>query len=104
MDHLSTRYSLPPDISVHGFAVDRLIDFLHYFMFMLFVLWGIFIIYCLIRYRQRPGHSATHASVHSPIPKFGELLVIVVEGVLLVGFTMPVWADLKDHSKSPCRE
>jgi len=104
MNHLSTRASLPPDISVHGFAVDRLINFLHYFMFFLFVAWGIFIVYCLIRYRQRPGHSATHAEVKSPIPKFGELLVIVVELVLLVGFTMPVWADLKDHLLFPKKD
>ena len=101
MNHLSTRASLPPDISEHGYQIDRLINFLHYFMFFLFVVWGIFIVYCLIRFRQRPGHSATHAPVKSFLPKFGELLVVVVEVILLVGFTMPVWADLKDHSLFP---
>ena len=71
MNHLSTRASLPPDISEHGYQIDRLINFLHYFMFFLFVVWGIFIVYCLIRFRQRPGHSATHAPVKSFLPKFG---------------------------------
>ncbi len=92
---------MPPDISEHGHGIDVLIEFLHYFMFALFIMWGIFMLYCLIRFRQRSGHTATYKPAGGAIPKFAEILVVAVEVVLLVGFTMPVWADLKDKSLFP---
>ncbi len=101
MNYLSQRISMPPDISEHGHGVDLLINFLHYFMIALFVIWGIFMLYCLIRFRQRPGHAASYAPAGGTIPKFAEILVVGVEVVLLVGFTMPVWAELKDKSLFP---
>ncbi len=101
MNYLSQRISLPPDISEHGHGVDLLIDFLHYFMFALFIVWGIFMLYCLVRFRQRPGHKASYEPASGAIPKFAEILVVGVEVILLVGFTMPVWAELKDKSLFP---
>lgn len=104
MNETFSRFGLPPDISTHGYGIDRLIDFLHYFMVVLFVAWGIFMVYCLIRYRQRPGHTATYQPVKGTLPKFGEVFVVIIEAVLLIGFTMPVWADLKDSAKSPSED
>ncbi len=44
MNESFSRFGLPPDISTHGYEIDRLIDFMHYFMVVLFVAWGIFMI------------------------------------------------------------
>ena len=44
MKQLSQRYSLPPDISEHGHSIDQLINILHWFMVLLFVGWGIFMV------------------------------------------------------------
>ena len=86
---------LPVDISTHGAGVDRIIDVLHWFMVLLFVGWGIFFIYCLIRFRQRPGQRAIYQPIHAKSTKYIEVAVIVFEAILLVGLSMPVWAHFK---------
>ncbi len=104
MNDLPHGFGLPPDISTHGYLVDRLIDFLHYFMVVLFVVWGIFMVYCFIRFRQRPGHTATYQPAKGTLSKFGEVFIVIIEAILLIGFTMPVWANIKDKAKFPSKE
>ncbi len=98
---LASRFWLPPDISTHGADVDLLIDFLHYFMVFLFVAWGIFMAVCLWRFRQRSGHRAVYHPIKGKVSKYGEILVVIVEVVLLVFFSMPVWARTKDRDQFP---
>lgn len=86
----------PPLISEHGHRVDLLISVLHYFMLILFVAWGIFMIYCLTRFRQRPGHKATYEPVKGKISKYAEIAVAAFEAFLLLGLSMPVWASYKE--------
>ena len=86
---------LPPDLSVHGHEIDFLINFLHIFMIILFVGWGIFYCLWLYQFRARPGHKAVYAPVKASASKWVELAVVVVEGVLLVGLSMPAWAVYK---------
>ncbi len=88
-------YGLPPDISTHGYAIDRLINIIHIFMVVLFVAWGIFFLYCLIKYRKRAGHKASYESNTSKLPKFAEIAVVLFEVFLLVGLSFPVWSNYK---------
>ena len=88
-------YWLPIDISTHGATVDWLINWLHVFMVALFLGWGVFFVYCLVRYRRRANPDATYDPVKGKIAKYVEYGVIVVEAVLLVGLSMPLWADFK---------
>jgi len=94
---LATRYWLPPDISSHGSAIDNLIAYLHVFMAILFVGWGIFFIYCLIKFRARAGHLARYDDVKAKPSKYAEVLVVAIEAVLLVGISMPVWASYRNE-------
>jgi cytochrome c oxidase subunit 2 len=88
-------YWLPIDISTHGATVDWLINWLHVFMLALFLGWGVFFVYCLVRYRRRTNPAATYDPVKGKLAKYVEYGVIVVEAVLLVGLSMPLWADFK---------
>ncbi len=88
-------WGLPPDISTHGAAIDNLIIVLHVFMVALFVGWGIYLLYCLVRFRQRQGHKASYESAHSKFPKYLEVGVVLFEVFLLVGLSFPVWSKLK---------
>lgn len=88
-------WGLPPNLNTYGAGVDQLIIVLHWFMFALFTGWGIFFIYCLIRYRQRPGHKASYESAHSKLPKYLEVGVALFEAALLVGVSYPVWSKLR---------
>jgi cytochrome c oxidase subunit 2 len=89
-------YWLPLNVSTHGEAVDQLINVLHVFMALLFVGWGIFFVYCLIRFRQSANPTAQYEPIHAKPAKYIEIGVIVFEAVLLVGLSMPVWSDFKD--------
>lgn len=86
---------LPPDISTHGAGVDQLIDIVHWFMLALFVGWGVFFAYCLWRFRERKGHTASYEQPKAKTAKYLEVVVVVVEAVLLLGFSIPVWAEIK---------
>lgn len=95
MENLTYNWWLPPNLSTYGADVDRLIIIIHWFMLALFVGWGTFLIYCLIRFRQRPGHQAIHEPRHSKFPKFLEVAVAVFEAFLLIGLSYPVWSKIR---------
>lgn len=90
--------TLPPNIAKQGYAQqgDRLINFLHVFMLAMFVGWSVFIAYCLVRFRQRPGSSADSRPIKAKPSKYSEIAVAVVEAVLLIGVSMPAWASMKN--------
>ncbi|MFQ5500763.1 MAG: cytochrome c oxidase subunit II [Phycisphaerae bacterium] len=87
----------PPLISEHGGSVDLLITTLHWFMLALFIPWGIFMLYCLVRFRQGNGHKAVYEPVKGKISKYAEIGVVLFETFLLVGMSIPVWADYKNN-------
>ncbi len=86
----------PPALSTQSPQIDELITIVHYMMAILFVGWGIFFVYCLIRFRNRQGHSAVYQPIKGKLAKYVEGAVIVAEAILLIGLSMPVWAKYKD--------
>lgn len=87
---------LPPDFSTQGHQVDAIIKYVHILMAFLFIGWGIFFIYCLIRFRQRPGQKAQYEPIKGKFTKYVEVGVILAEAILLVGLSMPAWASYKN--------
>ena len=81
-------------------AIDQLIDWVHWFMLLLFVGWGIYLIYCLVKFRARSGHKADYELIKAKPSKMFEVGVVIVEAVLLIGFSMPVWAQYKNEMPS----
>jgi cytochrome c oxidase subunit II len=88
---------LPPLAAAHGGQIDSLIGWIHVFMFILFVGWGGFFLYCLIRFRQSRNPVADYAGVKSHRSTYLEVGVAVVEAVLLFGFAIPLWAARVDE-------
>jgi cytochrome c oxidase subunit II len=89
---------LPPLAAAHGGQIDGLIAWTHVFMFILFVGWGAFFVYCLIRFRRSRNPVANYAGVKSHASSYLEVVVAVVEAVLLIGFSIPLWAARVDHA------
>ena len=83
---------LPPLAASHGGQIDSLIGWIHVFMFVLFVGWGGFFTYCLIRFRRSRNPVADYAGVRSHRSSYLEVGVAVVEGIILFGFAIPLWA------------
>lgn len=94
----NTTYGLwePPLYSVHGAHIDSLILYLHVFMVLLFIPWAVFFVYCLYRFRQRAGHKADYQLIKAKVTKYAEVAVVIIEAVLLVGLSMPAWAEYKN--------
>ncbi|MCH7631620.1 MAG: hypothetical protein IIB59_00275 [Planctomycetes bacterium] len=89
------------DVSKDGHRIDYLIDVVHYFMFALFGGWGIFFVYCLVRFRKRAGHGANSESIKAKPAKYSEIAVAVIEAWLLLSFSIPIWASVKNDIPMP---
>jgi cytochrome c oxidase subunit 2 len=64
-------------------------------MVLLFVAWGVFFVYCLLKFRQRSGHRAVIDPIKAKVSKWAEIGVAVFEAALLIGLAIPVWASVK---------
>jgi cytochrome c oxidase subunit 2 len=88
---------LPALAATHGAQIDNLIGWIHVFMLVLFVGWGGFFVYALIRFRKSRNPVADYAGVRSHRSTYMEIGVAVVEAVLLFGFAIPIWAARVDR-------
>ena len=95
------NFWLPIDISAHGAKMDNLIIFLHWFMAVLFVGWGVYFLMVLIRFRSRPGHRANTKEIKAKASKIGEVAVVIIEAILLLAFSIPIWADVRAQRHMP---
>ena len=88
---------LPPLATTTGAQVDSLIGWTHVFMLVLFVGWGGFFAYTLIRFRRSRNPVANYTGVKSHTSSYLEVAVLVVEMVLLFAFSIPLWAARVDR-------
>lgn len=89
---LNELIGLPPNASEHGYQIDHILEFSHWFMAALFVGWSVFFVYVLLRFRKSKHPVADHEGVKSGISTHLEFAVVLIEAVLLVGFAIPLWA------------
>jgi cytochrome c oxidase subunit II len=90
MREFLARY-MPPDYSAHGADLDKLNAAVHWLMLILFVIWGALFVYMLMRFRASKHPKALYHGTHSHISTYAEAGVAVVEVILLVGFSIPLW-------------
>src|ERR1051325_5143139 len=83
----------PPNASEHGYQIDHILEFSHWFMGALFLGWSAFFVYVLIRFRKSRQPIANHEGVTSGISTHLEFAVVLIEAVLLLGFAIPLWAS-----------
>jgi len=82
----------PANASEHGFQIDHILEFSHWFMGALFLGWSAFFLYVLWRFRKSRNPVADHDGVTSGISTHLEFAVVLIEAVLLLGFAIPLWA------------
>ena len=83
---------LPANASEHGYQIDHIIEFCHWFMGALFLGWSAFFLFVLWRFHKGRNPVANHDGVTSGISTHLEFAVVLIEAVLLVGFAIPLWA------------
>jgi len=84
---------LPALASAHGGALDRMTLWVHVLMLVLFVGWSVYFAVVLIRFRASKNPKANPAGVKNHYSTYVEVGVIVAETVLLLGFSIPLWAE-----------
>ena len=83
---------MPIDASQHGPALDSLNALVHWLMLALFIFWGAYFAYVLWRYNAKRQPRADYRGMQSHWSTYSEAGVAIVEVVLLVAFSIPLWS------------
>jgi cytochrome c oxidase subunit 2 len=97
MDKIEYGWWLPVDISTHGAEIDYIITILHWFMLALFIGWGGFMLFSLIKFRARPGHTADYHGARTHVSSYLEVGIVAIEVIVLVVLSIPVWNTIKSN-------
>lgn len=94
-----TGLGLPSAASTYAGSIDFGLKLIHAAMAAIFILWGIFFAYLLVRYRKKDGVAAVREDEHSHGGELMSLLpdifVMVFEIGLIVFYALPSWSRIK---------
>lgn len=101
---LNRLMGIVPNASEHGFLVDHMLEFCHWFMLILFIGWSAFFLYTLFRFHRSRNPRANYYGVKSKASAHLEFSVVMIEAILLLGFALPLWGkrvnDFPDRDKA----
>ena len=83
---------LPVQASTHAAELDHMTVLVHWLMLVLFVGWGAFFAFVLVRFRKAANPTASYSGAKGKISKGLEIGIAVIEVVLLVFYAIPAWA------------
>ena len=86
---------MPTLASEMGHLGDNLSGLVHWLMLILFVGWGTFFIYTLIRFRSSRNPKANYHGITTHYSTYVEVGIVVFEALLLIGFAIPGYATVK---------
>lgn len=88
---MSEFLGFPLLASEHGGEIDQVNILIHFIMLLLFVGWGVFLVYVLIRFRKSRNPTAEYLGATGHTSSYLEIAVAIVEAVLLIGISIPFW-------------
>jgi len=83
---------MPVAASAHAGEIDQMIALVHWLMLVLFVGWGAFFIFVLVRFRAGANPKASYVGAKGKLAKSSEVAVALIEVLLLVFYAIPAWA------------
>src|SRR5437588_2793896 len=98
---LNRMMGILPNASEHGFLIDDMLEFCHWFMLVLFVGWSAFFLFTLFRFHHSRNPKADYYGVRTHASTHVEFMVVLVEAVLLLGFALPLWAKRVNEFPRP---
>ncbi len=93
---ISHLLGMPDAASAHAPQIDFMMALVHWLMLVLFVGWGIYYIYALVRFRSKRQPQAVYEGAKGKYSTVQESGVVLAEALLLVVFAFPVWGFLKN--------
>ena len=91
----------PLNASTHGAQLDNITGLVHWLMLVLFVGWGLFFLFTLVRFRKGRNPVASYEGAKSHFSTYGEAAIALIEVILLVGFAVPIWAKRVSRVPKP---
>ena len=91
---------LPVLASEHGGKVDSLIIYVHALMAVLFVGWFAYFVFAIVRFRKSRNPKADYVGVKGHMSSYLEVGVALIEAILLLGFAVPLWAQVVSNPPS----
>ncbi len=96
-------WSLPVAASSYAGSIDFGIVIIHLAMLVIFLLWGTFFIYLLVKYRARPGvvaeredHDRTSGNITGELKSLiPDAIILIFEIALIVFYAIPTWSKIK---------
>src|SRR5437773_11509590 len=85
-------FGIPPNASEHGYQIEHIIEFCHWFMGALFVGWLAFFLYCLVRSHRSRHPLPDHAGATCGRSTHLGFAVALIDALLLVGFAVQLCA------------
>src|SRR5262249_4037664 len=92
---------MPEPVSSYAHQIAWLMNLLDIVMVGIFVVWGIYFVYCLIAYRARDGERATYHQRGERASFIPDGLILAFEMWLILAFGIPIWASLKQETPPP---
>src|SRR5437016_11192860 len=83
---------LPVEASTHAGEIDQMIVLVHWLMLVLFVGWGAFFVFVLVRFRKGANPTASYTGAKGKLAKMTEIAVGIVEIRLIFFYAVPAWA------------
>jgi cytochrome c oxidase subunit 2 len=84
---------MPVAAAAHADQIDQIIVVIHWLMAVLFVGWGIFFVYTLLRFRAGANPKADYHGVKGGWSKWVEGGVLLAEVAVLVLLAVPAWSE-----------
>lgn len=91
----------PEAASKHAGQIDHMLEVVHWFMLFLFVGWTCFFFFVIFRFHRSRHPKASYGGMKSHFSTHLEVLVVIIEIVLLLGFAFPLWSQRVDAMPSP---
>ncbi len=92
---IAKLFGMPVNAAAHGARIDNTMYLIHILMAILFVGWGAFYVYCLMRFNKSKNPKADYRGVKSHFSSWLEGGVAIVEALFLIALAFPIWADVK---------
>lgn len=99
--NINKAMGIVPNASEHGYAVDHLLEFCHWFMAVLFVGWSCYFLFTIWRFHKSRSPKADYHGVQSKASAHLEFSVVLIEAVLLLGFALPLWGKRVNGDQFP---
>ena len=96
MEFFKRLLFLPPVASAHGSGLDDLLVYVHLLMAALFVGWLAFFVFAVVKHTRGNNPKADYHGARSHFSTYAEIGVAAIEGLLLLGFAVPLWAKAVD--------